>query len=213
MGRWFNRDPIGEPGGLNLLSFVRNRPIDDYDIWGLNPFLQSVLKCAAGIVFQELKEAVDKKYLKSTVCTAISAQINISIPGWCEGDKFPHIYPFAVDEKTIMSQLAKCVFDFAAGKTLDKALEGIASDDMKKLIGKVLDLSGDEISKLMGNLKREPFVKATCKDKKTMSWTLTAKSSFELDGEVLNIGEEDIGSGICQGRHSSSACCTCQEVP
>ncbi len=34
IGRWLNKDPIGERGGLNLYGFVGNEPIDNYDILG-----------------------------------------------------------------------------------------------------------------------------------------------------------------------------------
>ncbi|MGB0581440.1 MAG: RHS repeat-associated core domain-containing protein, partial [Limisphaerales bacterium] len=35
-GRWLNRDPIGEAGGLNLQAFVRNSTIDLFDPLGLS---------------------------------------------------------------------------------------------------------------------------------------------------------------------------------
>jgi RHS repeat-associated protein len=35
LGRWVNRDPIGEIGGLNLYKFVRNIPINKIDYFGL----------------------------------------------------------------------------------------------------------------------------------------------------------------------------------
>lgn len=31
MGRWLNRDPIGERGGINLHRFVNNTPLNSYD--------------------------------------------------------------------------------------------------------------------------------------------------------------------------------------
>jgi RHS repeat-associated protein len=34
-GRWLNRDPIEEKGGLNLYSFVRNRSVNSYDYLGM----------------------------------------------------------------------------------------------------------------------------------------------------------------------------------
>jgi RHS repeat-associated protein len=34
-GRWLNKDPIGEKGGLNVYCFVGNRPIGAVDPWGL----------------------------------------------------------------------------------------------------------------------------------------------------------------------------------
>ena len=35
MGRWTTRDPLEEVEGLNLLSFVENRPVDSYDLLGM----------------------------------------------------------------------------------------------------------------------------------------------------------------------------------
>ena len=35
-GRWLNRDPIGELGGLNLYAFVKNRPLNVLDFLGLD---------------------------------------------------------------------------------------------------------------------------------------------------------------------------------
>ncbi|WP_435893604.1 RHS repeat-associated core domain-containing protein [Oceaniferula spumae] len=36
-GSWINRDPIGEQGGINLYSFVNNRPINGWDVLGREP--------------------------------------------------------------------------------------------------------------------------------------------------------------------------------
>jgi hypothetical protein len=37
LGRWINRDPIGERGGANLYSFILNQPTRFMDRWGLEP--------------------------------------------------------------------------------------------------------------------------------------------------------------------------------
>ncbi|MBI5896212.1 MAG: RHS repeat-associated core domain-containing protein [Desulfobacterales bacterium] len=37
MGRWLNRDPLGEAGGLNLYAFIQNNPTNVVDPNGLNP--------------------------------------------------------------------------------------------------------------------------------------------------------------------------------
>jgi RHS repeat-associated protein len=38
LGRWINRDPIGERGGINLYDYVSNRPTEDIDPSGLITF-------------------------------------------------------------------------------------------------------------------------------------------------------------------------------
>jgi RHS repeat-associated protein len=35
LGRWINRDPIGEQGGFNVYGFVHNGVLDEYDLLGL----------------------------------------------------------------------------------------------------------------------------------------------------------------------------------
>lgn len=37
-GKWINRDPIGERGGVNLTAYVGNSPISTIDRLGLDPF-------------------------------------------------------------------------------------------------------------------------------------------------------------------------------
>jgi RHS repeat-associated protein len=38
MGRWINRDPIQEEGGVNLYAMVGNSPTNAIDVYGLNPY-------------------------------------------------------------------------------------------------------------------------------------------------------------------------------
>jgi RHS repeat-associated protein len=48
LGRWLNRDPIAENGGINLYNYVANNPINYYDPFGLEDYnsLQTQMKLA-----------------------------------------------------------------------------------------------------------------------------------------------------------------------
>ena len=36
LGRWVNRDPIGEDGGANVTGFVGNNPVERFDLLALS---------------------------------------------------------------------------------------------------------------------------------------------------------------------------------
>ena len=48
LGRWLNRDPIGEEGGLNLFQFAWNDPVNWFDAWGHEPGAELTAAIAAG---------------------------------------------------------------------------------------------------------------------------------------------------------------------
>jgi RHS repeat-associated protein len=56
-GRWINRDPIGEKGGLNLYAFVGNDSIDHYDAFGLMTYQQMTA------IFQRLKQEMEAQHI------------------------------------------------------------------------------------------------------------------------------------------------------
>jgi len=45
IGRWISRDPIGERGGVNLYTYVRNNPVNLIDPDGLNPIIKGGIQC------------------------------------------------------------------------------------------------------------------------------------------------------------------------
>jgi len=47
-GRWLNRDPIGEAGGINLYGFVVNDPLNRFDPFGLSYFAYRPLDSTVG---------------------------------------------------------------------------------------------------------------------------------------------------------------------
>jgi RHS repeat-associated protein len=64
LGRWINRDPISEPGGLNLYAFVGNNPIVQIDRLGLVTFKQlNEIASAMGLKPAEYKNRTDTERL------------------------------------------------------------------------------------------------------------------------------------------------------
>lgn len=54
-GRWINRDPIGEKGGINLYLFISNDPIAQWDFLGLeNSVVGTFLLEAKKIIYKDL---------------------------------------------------------------------------------------------------------------------------------------------------------------
>ncbi|MDT8392131.1 MAG: RHS repeat-associated core domain-containing protein [Lentisphaeria bacterium] len=43
LGRWINRDPIGEKGGFDLYVFLRNSPLGVFDFLGLQEFEKNIM--------------------------------------------------------------------------------------------------------------------------------------------------------------------------
>jgi RHS repeat-associated protein len=43
-GRWLSRDPIEEEGGINLYGFVKNSSVNLYDLLGLDPCPEGMIK-------------------------------------------------------------------------------------------------------------------------------------------------------------------------
>lgn len=54
LGRWLNRDPVGEVGGLNLGTYVLNNPVDWIDMYGM-----AVAPCCGPDVTDYVKRTLD----------------------------------------------------------------------------------------------------------------------------------------------------------
>ena len=53
IGRWLSRDPIGEHGGLNLLAYVSNNPLNRFDPLGLACCNHDYSGCLANCIEKE----------------------------------------------------------------------------------------------------------------------------------------------------------------
>jgi len=71
-GRWLNRDPIAEAGGLNLYGFVGNDPVNAVDVLGMDPqdsvlgrFFGKLINSATGGAVDAINERPDLAALAS----------------------------------------------------------------------------------------------------------------------------------------------------
>jgi RHS repeat-associated protein len=65
LGRWINRDPIEEEGGLNLYAFVGNNAIDSIDatgLWKQDPSNPDIWEAVAGDSLSKLAKQITGKY-------------------------------------------------------------------------------------------------------------------------------------------------------
>ena len=100
IGRWINRDPIFEKGGVNLYGFVGNDGVDRNDILGLERFdlKYSVAESGPGVnlaSFQDVLDAVTKAVDKysddgNDPCNCVES-LTIYAHGTVE-DKFQHLF-------------------------------------------------------------------------------------------------------------------------
>ncbi len=85
LGRWLNRDPIAEPGGLNLYGFVDNDPIGNVDLFGLfNLETHARLTSLANsrVASQCLPCECDPvKFLESMIRGSMSPDLQLNLPG------------------------------------------------------------------------------------------------------------------------------------
>ena len=71
LGRWLGRDPIEEEGGLNLYNFVVNRPLNYWDVLGLEEcestgtllgdFFKAIGACGCDVCEKKRKEERERK--------------------------------------------------------------------------------------------------------------------------------------------------------
>ncbi len=146
LGRWINRDPIGERGGLNLYGFVRNNPANKADYLGLR--LGDPYRCCDAEKIAEGKKILEERYKSAfrqfrsqgtqsrgkgpqsckNVSSAVAEALNPSPKCWTckeEGGYTNWTYVFAYDHQWVTctshpsdgSKGEEIAFDYWSGYT------------------------------------------------------------------------------------------------
>jgi RHS repeat-associated protein len=69
IGRWINRDPIGERGGLNQYGFISNNPLSNNDSLGLESYEPYDLMDAHRAMYREMyDEKTNRDYHSGKMC-------------------------------------------------------------------------------------------------------------------------------------------------
>ena len=68
VGRWINRDPIGEPGGYDLYAFIDNNPINAIDPLGL--YTANVKNCEVVVLYGHGSRNKPHKFKFGGSCSA-----------------------------------------------------------------------------------------------------------------------------------------------
>ena len=76
-GRWLNRDPIEEDGGVNLYGFLENEAISTFDILGLSRYTESLIQQFCKLSLCAQKEFLDKLGEKKIVVINRPVRFNI----------------------------------------------------------------------------------------------------------------------------------------
>jgi RHS repeat-associated protein len=83
LGRWLNRDPIGDRGGFNLIAMVENGLINQWDLLGLSPLMvpacdSTIKRC---LLITQIFFAIHPKYsLRKSIAACANTSSNCGAP-------------------------------------------------------------------------------------------------------------------------------------
>ena len=136
LGRWLNRDPIEESGGLNLYAFVSNQTSDTYDYLGLStPIISFVHECAKGII-----EGRVTSKLRRLVRAADLSKNHLAIDCAFRGSNrfrnrhvdLPEYFKDIENDDSIIRDIVSCVTGKLIGRRVDRFADDAVPDQIKR---------------------------------------------------------------------------------
>ena len=224
-GRWLNRDPMTEVGGLNLYTITCNNAANQYDVLGLSPWLKIAWECGKealkAIGGKKLSEEWGAQQLCKQVQDAtageesVSCEINetlkasISLPEW------------TLDNEGWGKAILKCLTKAILDKKLEKLLEGLNDEETAELIQQLAKTAEEGIEKFLdgAEIKVEYQIQYGCVTQESIAGFLVAQTTVtSKNGESIGVGIPTKFGANCfkaGGLKSDgfSQCCNCSNPP
>ena len=208
MGRWLNRDPINEAGGLNLYGFVGNDPVNRWDYLGLSPaaiiypFVKScVSKAINNYLGKKATAASDVSYACAEIAQKCLDHSDGGAPKSFEASRCPKSDSMKVFDR---NDAIKCLVGPAADKIPIPLTQQLAEEFLDRLLAKA---SIDRICLISWHCfdcGKFPFA---------VMERVTIKGEYPDSGEKYEevierlIGGADCARSDMQGKNAINACC------
>ncbi|MFX0199180.1 MAG: RHS repeat domain-containing protein [Candidatus Hodarchaeota archaeon] len=218
LGRWINRDPIGEQGGLNLYAFIGNNALNGNDYLGLlSPFIvQLVKECAKSIVGDYLMKSFKDLYNTAMSCRDITADIKYGLPTDCNvSHETPRkAAPVDADEE-VWKSIATCLWSSSKNGILEKVID---SEAERKLIEKLLDESKDAINDVIRDASVDTKYRIVyrCTSKTCVSFDVFSNTTIYIANDSITFEQKHVSlSNSCPASKRANdpifgLCCNCK---
>jgi RHS repeat-associated protein len=211
LGRWLNRDPIEEVGGLNIYVFVANMPVSNFDLLGLvHPAISVIYNCAKDAFVKVVSDKVQQGLTNQRMCREIEGDCmgNTEVDG-CRKNYMPFKKPpISFDSKAWSQVAVGCLLKAVrAHPKLDDFLDGLGDEAQKKFIEKILDIGEDQIDKMLDPKATKPSygLNYSCESKDSLLYEFVV--DITIDGSRMRFVTDAGGAKWrCDGSKIKSFC-------
>jgi RHS repeat-associated protein len=191
LGRWVNRDPIGERGGLNLYVLVGNRPGDEYDLLGLS-WPGALAKCGLEALKKVLGDKLGQEIKGARLCEKVADHILANLMADpCQRQSFNLDKPPLTFDVNNWAQVAlSCILgQVRSAGGIDKFLEKMDDKSKQKMLEKFMDLGEAKLSDfLKSNTPTISYsISYKCDSKESVGFDLTSHLMIKVDGKVEDL--------------------------
>ena len=198
---------------MNLYGFVGNNSINFIDAFGLFPVKaigKCLLKSAMHFLDEAIGEYVDRARLRGETGGILADNFSTDF-SLCSAEEFNTKLIPSVKSKTILDHATSCVLGLIKGKTLDQALSGVSSQDVKKLIKTIYDLGEKTLGTSNPNLSvnLDFKIRIKCTSNVRTESTLISTITVNMPGIAQEVAQKEHISTTAGGRLVESVCRNC----